>query len=154
MIVAGMFAFYGIVFILPEKEEKIFEFSGQLPIASLSNYDSDVCFNMDGKEIHIRDPKITLLDAEKFQEELSAHQNFRLETTKVRKNGWEYYIVRYMEDEEGNVLISYYSSGKAGMILALGGATVIFVMALILAVADRKIIKEERPEIHMLFWRD
>lgn len=154
VIFAGTLIFYGIISVLPEREEDLYEFSGQIRIAPLHNYDADVCFNMNGNEIHIRDPKIAILNVEKLQKELSVNKEFRLETTKVTKTNWEYYIVRYMEDEDGNVFVSYYSSGKTNMILVLICAAIILAMTLALAIADKKIAKEEHPKIYRLFWRD
>lgn len=154
VIFAGAFIFYGLTSVLPPEKGNLYEFSGQIHIAPLHNYAADVCFNMDGKEIHIRDPKVAILNVEKFQEELSANKKIRLETTKVTKNNWEYYIVRYLEDEDGNVFVSYYSSGKLDMILTFAGVAILLIMAFALAIADRKIVKEKHPKIYKLFWRD
>ena len=107
----------GIASILPPREET--EFYGQIHVEPLEQYAEDINFYMDGKEIYIAAYEDVLLNKELFQEELLAGKKFKLETELAGEKEEMYYTVRYLEDEDGNVFISYYSSGKTNLFLYL-----------------------------------
>ena len=107
---------------------------------------------MDGKEIYIAAYEDVLLNKELFQEELLAGKKFKLETELAGEKKEMYYTVRYLEDEDGNVFISYYSSGKTNLFYISGLAAVILAMTVFMWRID--VNKKKYARIYRFFFKD
>ena len=140
----------GIASILPPREET--EFYGQIHVEPLEQYAEDINFYMDGKEIYIAAYEDVLLNKELFQEELLAGKKFKLETELAGEKKEMYYTVRYLEDEDGNVFISYYSSGKTNLFYISGLAAVILAMTVFMWRID--VNKKKYARIYRFFFKD
>lgn len=140
----------GIASILPPREET--EFYGQIHVEPLEQYAEDINFYMDGKEIYIAAYEDVLLNKELFQEELLAGKKFKLETELAGEKEEMYYTVRYLEDEDGNVFISYYSSGKTNLFYISGLAAVILAMTVFMWRID--VNKKKYARIYRFFFKD
>ena len=140
----------GIASILPPREET--EFYGQIHVEPLEHYAEDINFYMDGKEIHMAAYEDVLQNKELFQEELLAGKKFKLETELAGEKAEMYYSVRYLEDEDGNVFISYYSSGKTNLFFILGLAAVILAMTVFMWRVD--VNKKKYAKIYRFFFKD
>ena len=140
----------GIASILPPREKT--EFYGQIHVEPIEHYTEDINFYMDGKEVHIAGYEEALQNKELFQEELLAGKKFKLETELAGEKKEMYYAVRYLEDEDGNVLISYYSSGKTNLFFISGLAAVILAMTVFMWRVD--VNKKKYAKIYRFFFKD